>query len=584
MTHATVVAEAISIEQARYINANLLTSVIGGFFIACVVAAVFWDVTPRPTLFIWLGANFVLAGYRLGVRHHFMRLPETFDNARRNARYSMIGTTLSGVQWGLSIFFLMPLGNLPFELLLVFAISNMAVAAMFSFGVHYPTFLAFFVPSVGGAILGLFIRGSTLEFEIGLGIAIFALVALRFVAALYRMFLRTFELRFENRDLVDQLTVEKEAAVSASLAKSRFLAAASHDLRQPMHALNLYLGTLAGMELSGNARAMVGNVRQCADTMDELFRGLLDVSRLDAGAVQTDPCRFPINELLERIRLEFAPQAQAKGLRLRVARCRAIVYSDPALVERILRNFTANALRYTERGSILIGCRRMRGQVRVAVYDTGPGIAPEHRKVIFEEFYQIANPNRDRTRGIGLGLAIVERLARLLNAALTLESQPGRGSMFAVDLPRGIGPVTTSHAQPQALRQDQVSGALVVVVDDEEPILSAMRGLLTQWGCSIVTARSGSEAIQALAASPRAPDALICDFRLADGEDGIAVIGAVCAEFNTDIPSLILTGDTGPDRLRQITASGFAVLHKPIDSNTLRLALARLLEPAHSEV
>ena len=227
-----------------------------------------------------------------------------------------------------------------------------------------------------------------------------------------------------------------ETAESANIAKSRFLAAASHDLRQPIHALNLYLGAFSQMQVADSTGLVLGKVRQCALIMDNMFRTLLDVSKLDAGAVNPQITIFALAPLFSRMRLEFEPQARAKGLELRVHRCSGFAKSDPALVERILRNLISNAIRYTDQGRVVVGCRRHHGSLRVSVYDTGIGIAPHEQSLVFEAFYQVGNRARDRSKGLGLGLAIVERLARLLQTPLTLRSRPGHGSLFAFDLQR----------------------------------------------------------------------------------------------------------------------------------------------------
>jgi signal transduction histidine kinase/CheY-like chemotaxis protein len=578
MTSQEDIAEAVVVEHTQYINRNMLTGVSGGFIIAAIVTVTFWQQAPHDDLLLWLLAQGLVAMYRISVWYRYSRRQLTIELARRCSRETILGTAVSGMVWGLSTTFLMIPGDLLYQIVLVFTISMMGVSAMFSFGVHMATFLAFFIPSMTFVVASLLWQGERLHYELALGIAVYAIVALRFVTAFNGMFVRSLELRYRNVALVRELTAEKDSAESANLAKSRFLAAASHDLRQPLHALSLYLGTLAGFELPGKARAILGHVRQCADTMDELFRGLLDISRLDAGAVRADVSTFAIDNILERIRVEFEPQARAKQLRLRVARNRALVRSDPEMLERIVRNFTVNAVRHTERGTILIGCRRRGTQLRVAVYDTGTGIAPEQHKSVFEEFFQIGNPNRDRSRGIGLGLAIVDRLARLLDARVSLVSALGRGSMFAVDVPLASGTSASPApvAQP-APRIESISGMTVVVVDDEEPILDAMRGLLEQWGCTVVAARSGDEAMEQLRSHSRAPDALVCDFRLADGRDGTNVVEQLRVEFNEDIPALIVTGDTAPERLRAIVASGLEVIYKPIAAESLRQALARVV-------
>lgn len=287
-----------------------------------------------------------------------------------------------------------------------------------------------------------------------------------------------------------QLILQKEVAEAANFAKSRFLAAASHDLRQPMHALNLYLATLSELDASKPIRACVDNLNKCAKAMNDMLDTLLDISSIDAGAMQPHLSAFPIASILDRMQVEFEPLARTKGLALRIARCSAFVYTDEEIVEQMLRNLISNAVRYTEHGKILIGCRRRDTQLLVAVYDTGIGIAPEKQEAIFEEYYQIGNHARSRANGLGLGLAIVQRLAKLLGMPLTLDSKPGIGSLFAFDLPRidldAIEPITpTAHITAD---RQLLTDVVIVVIDDEQLILDATRTFLEYWGCTVITA------------------------------------------------------------------------------------------------
>jgi signal transduction histidine kinase len=455
----------------------------------------------------------------------------------------------------------------------------MAVASMFSYSAHVPTYMAYFLPATLPTLAVLLLQGTAAHFSFVGGMVLYVVVVVRFVATYNRMFFDAQKLRFENVGLVGQLTGQIEVAKSANLAKSRFLAAASHDLRQPMHALSLYLGALDGQELPRQSRDTLASAAQCAQTMDGMFRALLDISRLDAGAVQPEARALPVGPILERIGHEHEPQASAAGLRLRVAPCSAWVHADPVFLERILRNFASNAVRYTERGRILIGCRRRGGMLRISVHDTGPGIPAAEQRLVFEEFYQIGNSARERAKGMGLGLAVVDRLARLMHAKVELVSQPGRGSMFSVELPLApaAGRATATNAARSAAPREGFAGRLVAVVDDEEMILSATRSLLEQWQCKVVTAASARQAIEQLSTSSRPPDAIVCDYRLADGENGLAAIDALRSEFNEDIPALLITGDTGPERLREIEASGLSVLHKPVKDTALREALGSIL-------
>ena len=376
-----------------------------------------------------------------------------------------------------------------------------------------------------------------------------------------------------------ELTMQKEQAEAATLAKSRFLAAASHDLRQPMHALNLYLGALDRFDLPSAARPVMTSARECAQTMDEMFRALLDISRLDASAMQAHISVFAIAPLLEKIKNGYVQQAHAKGLTLHVVPCSAFVSSDAELLERVLSNLVSNAVRYTEHGKILLGCRRTATGLRVGVYDTGPGIAADQQHAVFEEFYQVGNAERDRAQGLGLGLAIVQRLAKLLHAPLTLRSKPGRGSMFCIEVPRAQ---PRNAKPPQAVlavrgQHATLGGALIAVIDDEPLILDATALVLRQWGCTVVTATSGAQAIEQLSLCDRAPDAIVCDHRLRGTETGVDVIAALRVEFNSDIPAVLITGDTSPQRIQSIVRTGIPVLNKPLQDHVLMDALLRLL-------
>jgi signal transduction histidine kinase len=376
-----------------------------------------------------------------------------------------------------------------------------------------------------------------------------------------------------------ELSAQKELAEAAALAKSRFLAAASHDLRQPMHALNLYLGALDRFELPDAARPAMASARECAQTMDEMFRALLDISKLDASAMQANISTFAIAPLLEKIKNGFVQQAHAKGLELRVAPCSAFVSSDPELLERVLANLVSNAVRYTTHGKILLGCRRTATGLRVGVYDTGPGIAADQQRAVFEEFYQVGNPERDRAQGLGLGLAIVQRLGVLLKAPLTLSSQVGTGSVFSIDVPRAEPDTAEAPEAVYALRGQHgtLQGALIAVIDDEPLILDATALVLRQWGCTVVSAASGAEAIERLSQCDRIPDAIVCDHRLRGTETGIDVIAAIRIEFNSDIPAVLVTGDTSPQRIQSILITGIPVLNKPLQDHVLMDALLRLL-------
>ena len=391
-------------------------------------------------------------------------------------------------------------------------------------------------------------------------------------------------LRFALAELAETLREQKETAERAIHARARFLAAASHDLRQPVHALSLLAGALVGRQMNHEAAELVGHITASTAALDELFSALLDISRLDAGVVEVPREIFPIGRLLTRLAREYDTEAAAKGLVLRAVRCNVLVETDPVLLERILRNLLSNAVRYTDRGRILFGCRHRDGAIRIEVWDTGRGIEPAAQSMIFDEFYQIGNAERDRAKGLGLGLAIVRRLGATLGLDITLDSAPGRGSVFRVGVPRAraapLPSVAAAAVSPLVSSAAAHTPGLIVVVDDELPIREAMRRLLESWGHHVVVAGSGAEASALLAAEPRRPDAILCDYRLRAGEDGIAVILDLQSRYDTTVPAALITGDTGPERLRQAQASGLPVLQKPLGNARLRAAVGTLLREA----
>jgi CheY-like chemotaxis protein/anti-sigma regulatory factor (Ser/Thr protein kinase) len=347
--------------------------------------------------------------------------------------------------------------------------------------------------------------------------------------------------------------------------------------------MGLFLQALRQSTLGERERALVQSVGESFDAMDGLFNALLDISRLDAGVVEPRVATFPVARVLERMRKEYGPQAAAKGLRLAVRPCRAHVRSDPVLLEEIVGNLVSNAIRYTAAGRVVVGCRREGGSLRIEVWDTGHGIPPDKVREIFREFIQLDNPERDREKGLGLGLAIVERLSELLAHVVDVRSTPGRGSVFRVSVPLGraedAAPLESTEIAPIA---QYLRGRFVVVVDDDRAVLDAMASMLGEWGLEVASADSGAMILGKLASVERRPDLILCDYRLRNGESGIEVIREIRDEFNAEIPAALITGDTGPERLKEARASGLPLLHKPVKATRLRLVVGQLMREAET--
>jgi signal transduction histidine kinase len=363
----------------------------------------------------------------------------------------------------------------------------------------------------------------------------------------------------------------------ANLAKSRFLAAATHDLRQPLHALGLFVAELRARLDATDRKRIIERIESALGAMNELFGALLDISKLDAGVVAPDPSDFPLERLFKRIETTFAAAASEKGLRLRMVSTRAWVRSDFILLERILLNLVGNAVRYTRKGGVVIGCRRRGRQLRIEVCDSGIGIPEREQRNVFGEFYRLADPEGDRAGGIGLGLAVVDRLCRLLDHPVALRSRPGKGSCFSVSVPIVAVHSEAPRRPPLLEGIGDTSGKLIVVIDDDALVLEGMSRLLRTWGCQVVPATSDKSALAKLAGYDRLPDLIISDYRLPDGVSGFHVIAQLRSALHAAIPAFLITGDTAPERLREADASGFHLLHKPVSPMALRAMLNQLL-------
>ena len=397
--------------------------------------------------------------------------------------------------------------------------------------------------------------------------------------------LALFDVQRSMEKEIEHATVElarKNAALeAASVAKARFLAAASHDLRQPLYALTLFSSSLAEDERDPVRLDRIAHIQECVEALDHLFSELLDLSRLETGAMQIEITEFPLDQVLQEVSRNFRMIAEQHGLRLVMRTTDVWVRSDRTMLARILNNLVSNALRYTQRGGVLVVARRRSdGTVRLDVWDTGAGIAPEHQSRVFDEFYRVeCHSNHDHDagprRGLGLGLATVQRLAELLDTQVQLKSTPGRGSVFSFHLPE-VPPQQAAHAPSNEAPQD-VSGMRVLVIDDEPAILSGIRYLLRSWGCEVAVAEDRTQALLAAEEWPTPPDIIISDLRLRDGESGLDVLAALEQHYQRDggatFPRLLITGETRSDRLREIMAARIPVLYKPVSPEQLREAM-----------
>ena len=441
-------------------------------------------------------------------------------------------------------------------------------------------FIAFSVPLVGLTAAKLWQLGDPAYSAFGVISILYlgTLIAQTHISS--RTTRAAIELRFENLELVRDAEAARRDAEHANLAKSKFLAAASHDLRQPIHAQGLFLDVLARTPLNAQQQELVSNISATSSASADMLNTLLDFSRIEAGVVQPQIRTFQLQTLLNKIEREFEPQADAKALAYRSRETALVVHSDPALIELILRNLVSNAIRYTDQGGLLVACRQHGERAVLEVWDTGIGIAPDQHAEVFKEFHQLGNPERDRHKGLGLGLAIAQGLTKTLGHDLRLQSRPQRGSVFRLTLPVAHVPLTSPFSaagSPAALPYDNalMLGLRVLVIDDDEAVLSGMAQLLRSWGCEVTTSSTIEQAL--LLAPIHAPQVLISDYRLRSQTTGAQAIAKVRGVLKTAVPALLITGDTAPERLREALSVGVPLLHKPMTPDQLHKAMTNLL-------
>ena len=367
-------------------------------------------------------------------------------------------------------------------------------------------------------------------------------------------------------------------AEDANRAKSLFLAAASHDLRQPTHALGMFVARLGQLEHSTETSHLIERLDTSVQAMRDLLDALLDISRLDAGAVPVHLQAFALSDVFDQLQTELALVSAEKGLSLRVRPCNVWVLSDPVQLHRILLNLLSNALRYTSAGAVLLACRVTQGgrSARIEVWDSGIGIAPEHQEAIFKEFYQVGNVERDRRKGLGLGLNIVQRTAVLLQHKLQMWSQPGVGSRFSVEVPLvPIGAVVERRRPERAQPLADLANLVVLVIEDDALVRESLVCLIAAWRAVVVAAEGLSAALSYLEVG-LVPDLIISDYRLRDGENGIAVLQQLRKRAGRAVPACLISGDTDPALLLAVRQAGLTLLHKPVRPAKLRSLIARL--------
>lgn len=574
--HPPELAERVLREQVAAVHANAPAAYLADFLTAQSLGIGLFVATWRWQVLLWMALHLALTLRRAYRR--YQRSPDAAAHPEYWARFNARNVLLRSCVWGLAPWLCVPPGrNLGLWVMVIVMMMGGCAGGALSLAVLKRNIPRFIVPSMASLTLALAWRGDSTHLFLATGCLLYMCVMIMFALQHHRLLTAALTMRFEKEALAEQLSHQIAATQRVSEEKTRFLAAASHDLRQPLHAIALFGAViekkLKGTEEWNHAVRLMDAVGTLGDSLDIL----LDISRLDAGEVAPQIRPVELNPLFLALNNVFVAQAADRDLQLRLRATPCWVLSDPQLLQRLLSNLVDNALKYTTRGGVVVAARARGPLVWIDVCDTGIGIADEHLGRIFDEFYQIGNPGRDRAQGLGIGLSIVQRLSRLLAHPLQVRSRLHHGSRFRLVLPAvtasGVVPLAACPGAALPLPQR------VLLIDDEAAIRQAVTGLLQAHGVTIdaVASEAEAEAVLVQAAHGSTPvEVLLCDVRLADGADGLAAAQRLSARFSPGLQVLLITGETAPQRQRQMLDSGLQVLLKPVAADRLLQALASL--------
>ena len=580
------------VDQVDNLHAFARTGLVGNTVGACVIVALYAHVVPLPTMIAWA----ILFGVALALRAvlsvtYLRRWRGSAELLRSWRTRYLTGVMSTGAMWGLSVWLFYPFGDYLERTALLLTVYSFCISAVPALATQFLGFVAFVALTFVPMTLRIALMPEPDSWTLALILFLIFGITVMLGRSYQRSFARVLTLKRRGQQLLTQLHVEKAAAdqarreaETANRAKTQFFAAASHDLRQPLHALGLFAEALRHrVGADAEVAHLVNSINSSVDALEGLFSELLDITKIDTGGVEARPENFSVEAMFARLRLHFEPTAFEKGLALRFRGGKHFGYADPLLLDRVVRNLLSNAIRYTNDGGILVGARQRGDKLRFEVWDTGLGIRPHEQERIFEEFYQVSNdaPPLDPTqrKGLGLGLAIVRRLARVLDAPLRLRSVPGRGTMFSIEIALGQRPKPSEPSvQLRSAIGLTLDRRLIVIVEDDPGVVGGLLVLLKSWGADVIAFDSyGAAAEWAGAAAARKmirPDLLIVDFRLESGHTGLEVIQAMRGAFGSALPAVIVTGSLMSNQEGEAHAHDFHLLLKPVVPTKLRAMIA----------
>lgn len=566
--------------QAKVLYGQSPVLFIAIVIVTLITISYFWNKVGQSSLFSWSMLVVILTIARIVLVKRFGAL-KTIENPTKWLNYFAISAFLSGVLWGGVLLTILAPSHANEVLLISIILTGMAAGSVVALSSYLPAYFAFSIPTLLPFGSYLLMQQDPTLMLTGSMVLIFLVAMLGFSFLVNKNIIDSIRLRFLNVDLLEDLKIQKELAEKANIDKSRFLAATSHDLRQPLHALDLYLGALQLQLEKPNDTELLDKASASSQALSELLNALMDISKLDSDTVQVNAKTFSLTALLSTICSEYDQQAKEKEIIIQSHLDDVVVNTDPILLGRMLRNLISNAVKHNKNCVLEVSTSLDNGSANLIIKDSGQGIATTELENIFSEFYQLNNPERDRTKGLGLGLAIVKRLSRLLDTPVSVKSELGKGSEFSLHIPVITDDLIELEDNIEAEMTD-LAGLFIIVIDDESAVRDAVKSLLRAWGCEVLLAGSQIELMAILMQDDYPiPDLIISDYRLRDNKTGVEVIVAIREYFKQEsLSALIITGDSSSALALEGAAKNCHLLLKPVKSQELRTEIEGLVSKA----
>jgi signal transduction histidine kinase len=540
-----------------------------------VLAYVFYSLISDTLLFSWLTIMLLATGLRGYLTYYWYKLDFNENKTQLFERLSLLLSLIAGCLWGATVF-IMDFTQYPEESVFLNIIVFGLTAGSVGIGSYWFGYFLMYNISVFTIYIVTYLIGIPSPYYLlAISLLLFSVLMMQIALVYHRGNAQNIWLIKRNEKLAENLSEKKEQAEEFAASRTRFLASASHDLRQPVQALNFFLSALQPQIKTEKGKEILVKLENCTDGINELLSAILDISKLGAKTLIPKEEPYYLNDILDSLKQQFISQANEKGLILTFQHANQHVKTDAILLQRILSNLISNAITYTHKGEINISLTENEESISIHVSDTGTGLEDIEQTKIFEEFYQLDNPERDKNKGLGLGLSIVSKLCMLMDIPMELQSQKGSGSCFTIALPLCKPPAQITQLKKVAIHCN-LHSKKILIIEDELSIREALKELLQQWQCEVIITESEEDACKTLEDTAFIPDMIIADYRLRNNKTGVEAANKVRAVLSQhELPTIIISGDTEPARLKEVALSGYELLHKPVKPAQLRMLMQR---------